>query len=179
MITTTKTEPIRNIEDIQRMKDALKNQRDKMLFTLGINTGLRISDLVDLTVDDFSSQCIELREKKTGKLKQFRLSDTVYEQVKEYLKNCKYWLFPSRKGDNHITTTQAWRVIKEASDKCGLEHIGTHSLRKTFGYHTYRAGVPLAMVMEALNHSSEAITLRYIGIIQEELNERIYSQMAL
>lgn len=172
------TEPIRDINKITEMKMYLHNQRDIMIFTIGINTGLRISDIIKLTVDDIKPN-MELIEKKTQKTKQFRLSDSVYNQLKDYAATCDYWLFQSRKGDNHITAIQAWRIIKAASVKCGLKHIGTHSMRKTFGYHLYKNGVPLAYIMKALNHSSEQHTLRYIGISQEELDDKIYSKMCL
>ena len=175
---STVTEPIRDIGKIEEMKTVLHNDRDIMLFTLGINSGLRISDLVGLTVDDVKP-VMELREQKTGKFKRFSLSEEVYSLLVEYTKKCKHWLFPSRKGDSHITTTQAWRKIKAASEKCGLENIGTHSMRKTFGYHAYRKGVPIAYLMAVFNHSSEAITMRYLGITTEELNTKVYGIMSL
>lgn len=175
---STVTEPIRDLAKVNEMREALTNDRDKMLFTLGINSGLRISDLVGLTVDDVKPM-MELYEQKTGKFKRFALSQSVYEMLQEYASRCKHWLFPSRSGDGHITTTQAWRKIKAASIKCGLENIGTHSMRKTFGYHAYRKGVPIAYLMQVFNHSSEAITMRYLGITTEELNSKVYAIMAL
>ena len=175
---STITEPIRDMRKIEDMRTALGNDRDVMLFTLGINSGLRISDLVGLTVDDVKP-VMELVEQKTGKFKRFSLSTEVYSALVEYAKKCKHWLFPSRTGDSHITTTQAWRRIKAASIKCGLENIGTHSMRKTFGYHAYRKGVPIAYLMAVFNHSSEAITMRYLGITTEELNTKVYGIMAL
>lgn len=175
---STITEPIRDVQKIEEMRMALGNERDKMLFTLGVNSGLRISDLVGLTVDDVKP-VMELREQKTGKFKRFSLSKEIYDMLCEYAAKCKHWLFPSRTGDSHITTTQAWRKIKSASIKCGLENIGTHSMRKTFGYHAYRKGVPIAYLMAVFNHSSESITMRYLGITTEELNTKVYSIMAL
>lgn len=172
------TEPIRSIEKIAEMKEVLGNDRNRMLFTIGINSGLRISDIIGLTVDDIK-EVITIKEKKTGKIKQFRLNADVFQQVKEYASHCKHFLFPSRKGGNPISTTQAWRIISKAAATCDLEHIGTHSMRKSFGYHAYRMGVPIAYLMAAFNHSSEAITMRYIGIVQDELNDRVYTQMAL
>lgn len=171
-------EPIRDINKINEMRDALKGERNKVLFTLGVNTGLRISDLIKLKASDIQPE-MRLVEQKTGKTKVFRLSKPVYAMVKAYADKCSDWLFPSRKGDGHITACQYWRIMSEAAKKVGLEHIGTHSMRKTFGYHAYKNGVPLSDLMYALNHSSEAITLRYIGITQETINDTLYSQMAL
>lgn len=172
------TEPIRDLSKVNEMREALGNDRDRMLFTLGINSGLRISDLVGLTVEDVKPE-MELYEQKTGKFKRFQLSKAVYEMLCEYAQKCKHWLFPSRSGNSHISTVQAWRKIKAASIKCGLDNIGTHSMRKTFGYHAYRKGVPIAYLMQVFNHSSEAITMRYIGITTEELNTKVYAIMAL
>lgn len=173
-----KVEPIRSIEKIDEMKKFLVTDRNVMLFTLGINSGLRISDIIKLTVDDVKEEII-VREKKTGKIKQFKLNPDVFAKLKEYASRCTKWLFPSRKGDKPISTVQAWRIIKSAAEKCSLEHIGTHSMRKSFGYHAYRMGVPIGYLMSAFNHSSESITMRYIGIVQEELNDKVYTQMAL
>ena len=113
------TEPIRDLSKVNEMRTALGNERDRMLFTLGINSGLRISDLVGLTVEDVKPE-MELYEQKTGKFKRFTLSKSVYNMLCEYASKCKHWLFPSRSGDGHITTVQAWRKIKAASIKCGL-----------------------------------------------------------
>lgn len=173
------TEPIRKLSEIQALKNNLTRDRDKILFTLGINTGLRVSDLIKLKVSDVKP-IMTVQEKKTGKTKSFQLSDCVYQQLVEYIKDLdSEWLFPSRKGNRPITTVQAWRIINEASVKAGLEHIGTHSMRKTFGYHLFKKGVPLELIQKALNHSSQAITMLYIGITQDELNQQVYSGMDL
>ena len=161
------TEPIRDLSKVNEMRIALGNERDRMLFTLGINSGLRISDLVGLTIDDVKPE-MELYEQKTGKFKRFTLSKSVYNMLCEYASKCKHWLFPSRSGDGHITTVQAWRKIKAASIKCGLDNIGTHSMRKTFGYHQYKNKKDVAMLMTLFNHASPDITLRYIGIQQDQ-----------
>lgn len=169
------TQPIRDIEDIQKMKDVLPSQRDRIMFTLGINTGLRISDLVELKPEDFKDGHLELREKKTGKIKSLRLSDNVWEQIKDYIDAYpKKWMFTSRKKGNHISTHQAWVIISTAAKKLGLEHVGTHSMRKTFGYQAWRHGKDLTLIQDALNHSNQRITMRYLGITEDILNKELY-----
>lgn len=171
------TQPIRDMEDVKKMKEVLPRWRDRIMFTIGINTGLRISDLVKLKPEDIKDGHIELREKKTSKIKRLRLSDSVYKQVVEYIDAYpKEYLFQSRKG-GHIQEKSAWRIIHEAGLKLGLEHIGTHSMRKTFGYHAWRREVPLELIQTAFNHSSPRTTMRYLGITEDIMNKEAYGKM--
>ena len=85
------------------------------------------------------------------------------------------YLFPSRKGDSHISTTQAYRIITKAGDMIGRRDIGTHTMRKTFGYTYYQATKDVATLMGIFNHSSQKTTLRYIGITEESIENSIKS----
>ena len=70
-----------------------------------------------------------------------------------------------------LSRSQAWRVLKAAGESAGLKNIGTHSLRKTFGYHIYkRSGADIGLVQKLLNHSASKVTLRYIGIDREKMD---------
>jgi len=175
-------EPIRDRKKIEAIKKVLKgsNLRDYVLFILGINSGLRVSDLLKLKTSDVLDEKgrvkdrITVREKKTGKTKTFPFSDTVIKALKEYLLGTlpDRALFPSRKGGGPITRQQAYRIINDAAKMVGLkDKIGTHTLRKTFGYHAYMAGVDVTRIQSLLNHSSQKETLRYIGITQDELDD--------
>lgn len=169
-------QPIRSKKQLDNMKRYLKEKsmRDFVLFVIGINSGLRVSDLLTLTVGDVRGKDrIILREKKTGKTKSFPLSETAKKALNEYLKDIDTGvLFPSRKGGKAITRQQAYNVLNEAAQAVGIkEAIGTHTLRKTFGYHAYKAGVSLEIIQKLLNHTSPSVTLRYIGITQEELDD--------
>lgn len=179
-------EPIRDIKKLNKMKDYLlkSNERDYLMFVIGINSGLRIGDLLSLTIDDVAGKdYITIREEKTDKIKRFALSDACKKAIKDYLKNSgqtEGFLFKSRKGDKAISTVQAWRIINDAAAFAKIgENIGTHTMRKTFGYHALRKGIDIAYIMECLNHSSAAITKRYIGITQDELNDKVYLNMNL
>lgn len=171
-------EPIRSKIEIDNIKRYLKNSnlRDYLLFVLGINSGLRISDLLLLTVSDVKEKDrIILREKKTGKSKDFPLSDTCKKAIKEYMATIKVdsgWLFKSKKGDRPITRIQAYRIIHNAARTIGItEAIGTHTLRKTFGYWAYKKGVDITKIQKLLNHSAPSVTLAYIGITRDELDD--------
>lgn len=179
-------EPIRDKGKIKKMYNCLKGKDPKycLLFKFGLNTGLRISDILPLKVKDiFHSNgrfrdYLIIKEKKTGKEKKIKLNDSIRIAVKSYInnQNLSYnsYLFHSRKG-GHIGRIQAYRVLKEAAEEAGIENFGTHSLRKTWGYWTYRLSkYNIGLIMDTFNHSSQNITLRYIGVNQDQKDE-LYS----
>lgn len=175
---------IKDKKQIDKVKAILRKNsfRDYLLFVMGINTGLRVSDLLNLSFKDVLdetgavSDSIKVKEKKTGKTKTFFVNETVKKALQEYIKDVGVtptgYLFASRKGDNQpISRVQAYRIINDA---CGLAKIkgsiGTHTLRKTFGYWAYKQGIDITLLMKIFNHSAPSITLRYIGITQEDIN---------
>jgi integrase len=163
-------QPIKKMADIHRIKKALSG-RDLLLFTLGINTALRISDLLTLTASDVSGDYISLHEGKTGKAKRIKINAVARKAIAELAPKAGY-LFASRKGDQPITRVQAYRILNAAAERAGVStEIGTHTLRKTAGYHTYKNSGDIALVMRMLNHSSERETLRYIGITQDTIDD--------
>jgi integrase len=177
-------EPIRDKNKIEALKRYLKgkNLRDFLLFVLGINSGLRVSDLLKLKITDVCDHKgklkdrLELKEQKTGKLKEFPLSPSASKALSEYLMSIPTepgaWLFPSRKGDGPLDRRQAWRIISEAAHTVGIPgRIGTHTLRKTFGYWAFKQGADITRIQKLLNHSSPGITLAYIGITKDELDD--------
>lgn len=176
-------QPIRDKEKIEEMKNQLlKNgSRDSMLFGLGINIGLRISDILSLKVQDVKDRThILLTEKKTKKPKRFFINPYLKQDIDKYIQNMKddEYLFQSRKGDNvPISRVQAYRIFNNAAEKIGLEEIGTHTLRKTFGYWHYQQYKDVAVLQDIFNHSAPSVTLRYIGInddIKDKTIENFY-----
>ena len=177
-------QPIRDRKLVDRMKLYLhrKSLRDWCLFVVGINSGLRVSDLLALRVRDVQDDSgkmrdrVRVRESKTGKMKDFPLNETARRCVREYLNSREgvkqtEWLYPSQKG-GHLQRMRAWELLNQAARVVGVaESIGTHTMRKTFAYHAYKQGADLAMIQKLLNHSSQAETLRYIGITQENLDD--------
>ncbi|WP_336771321.1 tyrosine-type recombinase/integrase [Bacillus bombysepticus] len=168
-------QPIRSKEQIADMKWALKrhcSERDYILFLLGLNTGLRVGDLLKLKVVDVrKKKKVVIREGKTKKARQLNLSN-IYDEIQEYIRTVdSEWLFPSRKGDKAITTTQAYRQLQKAGDMAGLDAIGTHTMRKSFGYWFYKQTKDVAKLQQILNHSHPQITMTYIGITAEEIEE--------
>lgn len=169
-------EPIRKKSDIERMKKALGNPRDKLLFIFGVNSALRISDILALTVGDVRGKdTLAIKETKTRKSKRFKLNPAIQKAIRELVPADApddAPLFPSRRGNNAISRVQAWRILNEAAERSGVDvEIGTHTLRKTMAYHAYKSGVDIALLMNVLNHSSQRETLRYIGVTQDQVND--------
>ena len=178
------TQPIRQKEDISLMKKYFlekKEYRNYTLITLGVNTPLRISDMLLLTWQDVYIQNknrwrrhITVIEQKTGKTSIIALNKASIRAL-ELLYNDRKpsptdYIFKSRNTENKpICRSRAYSIIRTAAEEIGLEdRIRCHSLRKTYGYHAWKNGVPPAVIMEIYNHSSIEITKRYLSINQDE-----------
>jgi integrase len=164
---------ITNKKDIERMKKAL-NGRDRLMFVMGVSLGLRISDLLSLKLGDVRGKThLIITEEKTKKRRPIKLSKTVMAEVAKLTGEDSDYIFRSRKGDNKpISRVQAYRILNAAAARAGLElNIGGHSLRKTFGYQLYAQGIDITRIMEILNHSTPAMTLKYIGITAKEIDD--------
>lgn len=175
-------QPLKTKQEVNELIDTLgmsqNGLRDQLLFKLGITTGLRCGDLVALTVEQVNRKSnFKIREGKTKKERTVYLNNVMAE-IADYIETLPegtVYLFPSRKGNSHISTTQAYRIITKAGDLIGNNSIGTHTMRKTFGYTYYQATKDVATLMEIFNHSSQKTTLRYIGITEEAIENSIKS----
>ena len=182
-------EPIRDRKKIAQIKNQLRGQRryrDLLLFVVGINTALRISDLLELRVEHFLDdqkrikRRFWIKEQKRGKRQEVVVNDSIQEALDEYLvaypdisSANDHFIFFNTKANSYmqpIRRGQAWKVIATICNEVGLSgNFGTHSLRKTWGYHARMQGVDLALIMHKLNHESIAYTKRYLGITDDEL----------
>ena len=168
-------EPIRNKKDIQKVEKILAKQgaRELLLFVIGTNCGLRISDILNLNVGDVRNKShIQITEKKTGKFKKFPINAKLKPLLEEFIKDRKNNepLFLSHWG-HRLDRVTAYYIIRNACEKANLqEKIGTHSMRKSFGYHHYQQFKDVVILQKIFNHSSPQITLRYIGIEQDEID---------
>ncbi len=175
-------EPIKDKKAIENLEEYLKKQslRNQLIFVFGCNSGLRISDILSLNVADVENKkYVEIKEKKTGKYKKFPLNEKLQRLIKEYLPERAenyYSLTESEplflgKKHKRLDRSQVYRFLNDACKNLGIEaNIGTHSMRKTFGYFFYQKFHDVALLQKILNHSSPAITMRYIGIAQEEID---------
>lgn len=181
----TSTDKVLDIQDY--LKD--KNNRDYILFIIGITTGYRAGDLVKLKVRDVK-EAIRRKEftifegkkmntknirEKNRKPRSVELIPEVAKILKEYIKDKKdyEYMFPSRKGTNKAIGVQAVsNIIKEAAEYFGLYDITAHSMRKTYAYKIYiESGRDIVVVKELLGHSSIEETKRYIGLDREKYHQ--------
>jgi integrase len=182
-------EPIRDRKKITQIKNQLRGQRryrDLLLFVVGINTALRISDLLQLHIGHFIDdhkrirQRFWIKEQKRNKRHEVVINQSIREELDEYLEayhgvtdDTENFVFFNTKTNGYskpIKRGQAWKFIVSICNEVGLRgNYGTHSLRKTWGYHARMQGVDLALIMHKLNHESIAYTKRYLGITDDEL----------
>ncbi|MCA0457121.1 MAG: tyrosine-type recombinase/integrase [Chloroflexi bacterium] len=182
-------EPIRDRKKITQIKNQLRGQgrfRDLLLFTVGINTALRISDVLQLRIGQFIDEQqkprsrFEVREIKTGKRHDVTVNDSIREALTEYLfaypdvtSDPDNFVFFNSKFNRYsaaLKRGRVWEFISAICEEVGLQgNYGTHSLRKTWGYQARMQGVDLALIMYKLNHASLADTKRYIGITDDEV----------
>ena len=191
MVTT----PIRTKEEIEQMKTyylSKASYRDYALFVVGINTALRISDLLHLKWKDVYDKGkrkyknhIDIFEQKTGKQAVIALNSSCIDAFKLLRKNKPYkkideYIFCSDKNPNEpLSRNRAYHIIKDAAVANHVEgNISCHSLRKTFGYHAWKKGTPTALIMNIYNHSSIEITKRYLCICQDDKDD-LYNSMNL
>lgn len=170
-------EPIRDTKTVKEIARYLKERNEKyyILFMTGIYSGLRVSDILTLKVRDVKNHSnIKIREKKTGKEKIFPINSVLKKALKEYCEDRQpsEYLIPSARAKNKPLSRQyAYRIIHEAGQEFGLDNLGTHTMRKTFGYHFYLQTKDIVLLMRILNHTDQSKTLRYIGIEQTTINE--------
>lgn len=170
-------EPIRDMDTVLDIADYLKarNKRDYVMFMFGIYSGLRISDILRFRVRDVRNKdFISQREQKTNKEKRFPINRELKAIIVDYIKDKRDFEFLFRNPNlpnKPITRQQAYNILSDAGRKFGLGGIGTHTLRKTFGYHLYKQTHDAALLMDILNHSDIHDTLRYIGVNQDCKNK--------
>lgn len=149
--------------------------KEQILLEYCLYTGLRISDVLSAKVGESLAGVRRLKEQKTGKSKTIKLNSKLVNSISIYASNNNlsdddYLFFSSRNRDEHIKRSRASKIIAKAGDMIDIT-CSAHSLRKTFGYLAYKNGTSIELLMQIFNHSSQSVTLRYIGITQENINE--------
>ena len=175
-------QPIREPEkvaEIMRQLECLSDVRGKrmyLLFAVGILTGLRISDIVRLRVRDLRRANLVLREQKTGKRQKLPVAEELHKIMRRRYADAPddAMLFPSpSKPGKPISTRTAFNDVRRIGALVGIhEGIGCHTLRKTFGYHQYRIDQDIAFLQDWYQHTSSAVTLRYIGISEDQRRKK-------
>ncbi len=183
-------EPIRSENRIKQIRGNLFRQespRDYLLFVFGINSGLRIGDILSLKLADIKDSQgnlkddLDIKEQKTGKTRKVFFNKQIKEAINHYLKktdifDLDQYLFTSEKSKKNrpITRIRAYQLINKWCKDTGLNcKVGGHTLRKSFGYHLRKQGISIEQISSLLNHQNIKVTFRYIGINQDENKEVI------
>lgn len=173
---------LRDVKDIISLKKYFKkhSERDYVLFVMGINTGLKITELLPLQIKDVIDEqnqmidYLEINQKKGMACKEVYLNKQVKTAVIHYVQEKQSereaYLFASPKTMRPISRQQAYRILHDAASEVGIQgSIGTNSMRKTFGYHAYQKGVAVSLLQKYFHHATRAETLKYIGIEKDEV----------
>ncbi|KYK52068.1 integrase [Lactiplantibacillus plantarum] len=176
--------PIKDSNVLTEVQDTLLHnfragRRNYTIFQVGKATLLRVSDVMRLRWTDIFNengtvrQNAFIRDKKTGKanllyLKPIQTDLLTYQAWYQKQKLHSTWLFPSTQHpDRHITEKQFYKIMSKTGDLLGINYLGTHTMRKTGAYRVYtQSNYNIGLVMNLLNHSSEAMTLTYLGLDQ-------------
>lgn len=182
------SQPLKRKEDIKNLENYFYQREEYgnyLLVVMGLNTALRISDLLKIKWQDVYNKetkqfltHVHLTEQKTGKQTMILLNPTVKHALKEYGKHMgkeiksPFIFFSPQKPEQPLSRIQAYRIIQRATKELDIHgQISCHSLRKTFGYQAWKEGAEPALLMSVFNHSSYSITKRYLCIDQDDKDE--------
>lgn len=174
-------EALRDIKQINAMKRYLKkhSERDYVLFVFGINTGLKVSEILEIKVNQVLEKegtvrnFLSLPSKDENGVREIYLNHKAKTALQHFIENKQLkgedYLFQSAKTKKPITRQQAYRIIHHAAEAVGIQgKIGTNSMRKTFGFHAFKRGVAISLLQKHFNHSTPSETLKYLGISKDE-----------
>lgn len=180
----------RRIEEATNDNQKMIACRNKMLFIIGINLGIRASDLCGLKYNFFmndngtfkdSYKLQPKKTRKTGKFVTLHFNQAVKKAIADYIEeypveDFNEYLFKSRKGDGYISEKSLWKIVVDATAEAGIDrNVGSHTLRKTFGRFVFHNATDknkaLVILQTIFNHSSPAVTSRYIGLTDDEVSD--------
>lgn len=173
---------VKDLDKVKLISYLLEKRYSKQMadiWNIGLNLALRISDLLSIKFDDIHDDRLLIHESKIGKLANIQLNNKALTTIKQIRKEhpTHIYLFQSYRNQQAMNTAPrplSRRAVSESFAMIGQEvniALGTHSMRKTRGYHLYKATNDIARVMKMFRHSSEGVTLRYIGITQEDVDK--------
>lgn len=181
--SSIKVEPIRDLKAIKRIKKLYAdNPRDLCLFTFGINTAYRAGEILSLTVGQVdylqAGDRLEIKQSKTGKHRSVTVNQTVVDAIDSWLKihpdkHSHAPLFSSKKTGEALTVAAVHKMVKRWCREVGLKgNYGSHTMRKTWGYHQrVQKNQPIPLLMSAFGHTTQAQTLEYLCIQEEEIQD--------
>lgn len=180
----------KRIDEASNVNQRMIASRNKMMFIVGINLGIRASDLCGLKYTFFmnsdgtfkdSYKLQPKKTKKTGKFVKLYFNQAVKKAITDYIEeypvdNMDEYLFKSRKGNGYISERSLWKIIVDVAADAGIDrNVGSHTLRKTFGRFVFHnaedKNKALVILQTIFNHSSPAVTSRYIGLTDDEVSD--------
>ena len=176
--------PIRSKKQIETLKRSLSNSpRNYLLFIFGINSGLRMKDLLNIKVKDVQGKSqgekVYIKETKTNKTNFYVINRKIHKALTGYFDSIEdldpdNYLFMSRKGQGQLRMDTASKLVKRWCNDIGIKvNTGARTLRKTFGYHLYKSGTPIEIIQKRFNHSTSSVTLRYIGVDEKQVEDTL------
>ena len=185
-------QPIRNMDVLEQCYQIARRHDQnrptnaacwELLLVVGLNTSLRISDMTRFRIRDLRGrEYAQIAAKKTGKETRILINPAARREISRLTSGraADEYVFQSRQKDARtkqykpITRQRAYQIINTIAREAGIEErIGCHTLRKTFGYHYYKKTGDVVSLQRILDHSSRRDTLRYIGVIQDEIDESL------
>lgn len=174
---------VRDPEMIFRIQDRLTKDKGQVygdIWRVGVNMALRIGDLLALTFEDMKGDVLVVNEQKTGKARSVEIAPQVKEIVKRRRSDHPDHVYLFQSTSNRVKNSPepkpmnrsgVSRAFKEVGEMASIGvHLGTHSMRKTWGHALYSQGVSIERIASSLNHSTPAVTMRYIGITKQEIS---------
>lgn len=163
-----KMDPITDKDIVHEIEDYLRewNEMYFLLFEVALYTGFRITDILSIRVRDVQGWDIKIKEKKTGKVREVRMTPELKKNMRDFVKGkpLNQFVFKSREGKNNPISRQRFdQILKQVVEDLEIDNIAAHSIRKTFGYFYYQKFNGVNDLMSIFNHSSERTTLIYIG----------------
>jgi len=177
----SEVQAVKNIDTVKLISHLLEVRYSKQMadiWNIGLNLALRISDLLSIKFSDIHNDRLLIKESKTGKFANIKLNKKALKLIQQRQQNhpMHVYLFQSYRNQqaiNSIAKPLSRRAVTKAFSEVGEEVkvvLGTHSMRKTRGYLMYKKTKDIARVMKMLRHTSEGVTLRYIGLTQESID---------
>lgn len=183
-----KVYPIRSLDAIAQIKANLKDQpRNLCLFTMGINTAYRANELLSLTVGQVAylkaGDLLDIKQSKNKKYRPTAINSVTLDAVQYWLQHHPKAehpdapLFLSNRGDKALTVSALSNLVKKWCREIELSgNYGSHTLRKTWGYHQrVQNQTSVALLMRAYGHAKEAQTIEYLCVLQEEVVSLYYT----
>jgi integrase len=165
-------------EEFQRLMDSLTNEKIKLVAAISTYAGLRISDVLNLKWSQLSGQSIVLVEKKTKKTREIAIHETLREILGSTKSPKTGYVVKSNMTGRPISISYINRKLKEEFDRLNIQYdgnISSHMFRKTMGRRFLDQSdyqdKALILLMDLFGHTSLAVTKRYLGIRQEEINQ--------